>query len=42
MVGLDDLKKKSKEAVDKTKDVTEEAGGAAKKTGEKAKDTVTK
>ena len=42
MIGLGDIKKKTEEAVDKTKDVTKEAGGEVKKTGEKAKDAVTK
>jgi hypothetical protein len=42
MVGLDDMKKKAAEAVDKTKDVTGDAGGEVKKVGEKAKDVVEK
>jgi hypothetical protein len=42
MVGLDDIKKKAEEAVDKTKDVAGQAGEEAKKAGDKAKDVVEK
>jgi hypothetical protein len=42
MVGLDDIKKKAAEAVDKAKDVAGDAGEEVKKVGEKAEDVVEK
>jgi hypothetical protein len=42
MVGLDDIKKKAEEAVDKTKDVAGQAGEEVKKAGETGKDVVEK
>jgi hypothetical protein len=42
MIGLDYIKKKAEEAVDKTKDVAGQAGEEAKKAGDKAKDVVEK
>ena len=42
MVGLDDIKKEAEEAIDKTKDIAEQAGEEVKKEGEKAKDVCIK